>query len=53
MIFLAAINGANFNAEGLVHPKMKISLPSGYLIYRNRFGEIEHYITCSPMDPLK
>ncbi len=29
--------------------KMKMSL----FLYQNRFGEIEHYITCSLMDPLQ
>ncbi len=48
--------------KGTDHPKMKLwwkcptSLghPRGCLfLHGNRFGEIQHYITCSPMDPLQ
>ncbi len=48
--------------KGIVHPRIQIHWRWPHLIgeprfrwvclQQKRFGEIEHYITCSPVDPL-
>ncbi len=46
------------NTKGMVNPKMKMYSPSGqprcrWVGFFIRFGEIQHSITCSLMDPLQ
>ncbi len=49
--------------KGIVNPEMKICWKYTHhqaiqdemslFLQQNRFGEILHYITCSPMDPMQ